>query len=220
MKGAEFITALQMADSAFPAGVFAYSWGLETLLSDGQLGRRELETFAEAELHGRWHGVERPSLAGGWRADTLRALSDWDATVDVSMWSESQRQHSKEAGAATLIAAVRLGITGAREMRDAVRDGQLIGHLPCITGALYRGVDLSLETALLVSAQGFLRGLLSAALRLGQVGALETHAIAARLAPTVVQLAAPPALGSLPTGFSPMTDIALMRPTAARLFIN
>ena len=65
-----------------------------------------------------------------------------------------------------------------------------------------------------------LRGLLSAAVRLGQTGALEARRIARALAPTLVDMARPPAPGTLPQGFSPMTDIALMRPHAARLFVN
>lgn len=217
---AELVTALQLGDSAFPTGAFAYSWGMETLLADAQLQRRDLAGFVETELSGRWHGIDRPALAGGWRAESIADLEDWDAQVDLSLWSEAQRRASQEAGAATLAAATRLELAGAREIRASVTEGRMAGHFPVLTGALHRGAGLGLTTALLVAAQGFLRGLLSAAVRLGQTGALEAQRIARALAPKLVDMARPPAPGILPQGFSPMTDIALMRPHAARLFVN
>ncbi|MCA0847419.1 urease accessory protein UreF [Salipiger thiooxidans] len=213
---AELVTALQLGDSAFPTGAFAYSWGMETLLADAQLQRRDLAGFVETELSGRWHGIDRPALAGGWRAETIADLED----CDLSLWSEAQRRASQEAGAATLAAATRLELASAREIRASVTAGRMAGHLPVLTGALHRGAGLGLTTALLVAAQGFLRGLLSAAVRLGQAGALEAQRIARALAPTLIDMARPPAPGTLPQGFSPMTDIALMRPHAARLFVN
>ncbi|EGH21042.1 urease accessory protein UreF, partial [Pseudomonas amygdali pv. mori str. 301020] len=36
------LLALQQADSFFPGGAVAWSWGLETLLADGYLGNGEV----------------------------------------------------------------------------------------------------------------------------------------------------------------------------------
>lgn len=216
----ELILALQMGDSAYPTGGFAYSWGLETLIADGLVTRRTLPLWAEAELEGRWHGVDRIALAGGWRAADIAALEDWDAEIDLHLWSDRQRLHSQQAGAATLAAASRLGLAGAAAIRDSVARGGMAGHFPVLTGALYRAAGLRLETALLLSAQGFLRGLLSAAVRLGKAGALEVQGILTRLAPQLLRLAVPPPPGARPGGFSPLSDIAQMRPHDGRLFVN
>jgi len=216
----ELLLAQQMGDSAYPTGSFGYSWGLETLLAEGLVTRRTLPQFAEAELEGRWHRVDRIALAGGWRAEDPAALEAWDAVIDQHLWSERQRRHSQEAGAAALAAATRLRLPGAAALRDSVTGGRMVGHFPVVTGALHRAAGLSLAIALLLSAQGFLRGLLSVAVRLGRAGALEVQAVMARLVPMLARLAMPPPPAARPCGFSPLTDIAQMRPQDARLFVN
>lgn len=217
---AELVLALQMGDSAYPTGGFAYSWGLETLIADGLVTRRTLPVWARAELEGRWHGVDRIALAGAWRAQDTAGLEAWDGIIDLHLWSELQREQSQQAGAATLAAATRLDLPGAAAMRDSVAANRMAGHFAVLTGALYRAAGLRLETALLLSAQGFLRVLLSAAVRLGKAGALEVQAIMTRLAPDLLRLAEPPPPGALPCGFGPLSDIAQMRPRDGRLFVN
>jgi len=217
---AELLLALQLGDSAYPTGGFAYSWGLETLIADGLVTRHSLPAWAAAELEGRWHGFDRIALAGGWRAEDTAGLEDWDAVIDLHLWSERQRLHSQQAGAATLAAACRLDRPGARTLRDSVARGGMAGHFPVLTGALYRAAGLGLETTLLLAAQGFLRGLCSAAVRLGKAGALEVQGILSRLAPDLLRLAAPPPPGARPCSFSPLSDIAQMRPHDGRLFVN
>lgn len=217
---AELLTALRLGDSAFPSGAFGYSWGLEALLADGQVTRAGLEDFLAAELRGRWHGVDRPALAGGWRSEDIEALCAWDDQVDACLWSDTPRRQSAEAGAALLAAGCRLDMEGAQDARAAVRAGRMAGHAACLTGYLYRGAGLTLDIALLVSAQGFLRAQISAAVRLGQAGALQGQAMLARLTPDIPALATPPEPGTLPCGFAPLTDIALMRPPEGRLFVN
>ncbi|MDK3018544.1 urease accessory protein UreF [Pseudodonghicola flavimaris] len=216
----ELLLALQMGDSAYPTGSFGYSWGLETLLAEGLVTRASLPLFAEAELEGRWHRIERIALAGGWRAEDVAALEAWDALIDQYLWSEHQRIHSHEAGAATLAAATRLSLPGAAALREGVAAGRMAGHFPVVTGALYRAAGLRLGTALLLSAQVFLRGLLSVAVRLGLAGALEVQAIMARLVSPLARLAAPPPPDARPCGFSPLTEIAQMRLRDTRLFVN
>lgn len=216
----ELLLALQMGDSAYPTGSFGYSWGLETLLAEGLVTRQSLPRFAEAELEGRWHRIDRIALAGGWRAEGIAAVEAWDETIDLHLWPELQRRHSQEAGAAALAAATRLRLPGASALRDGVAQGRMAGHFPVVTGALYRAAGLSLGTALLLSAQGFLRGLLSVAVRLGKAGALEVQATMAGLVPLLARLAAPPPPEARPCGFSPLSDIAQMRPQDARLFVN
>lgn len=216
----ELLVALQMGDSAFPTGSFGYSWGLETLLADGLVTRATLPRFAEAELEGRWHRIDRIALAGGWRAADIAAVEAWDAVIDLHLWSEAQRRHSREAGAAALAAATRLGLTGASDLQGSVAAERMAGHFPVVTGALHRAAGLGLATALLLSAQGFLRGLLSVAVRLGKAGALEVQGVMARLVPSLTRLAVPPPPEARPCGFCPLSDIAQLRPHDSRLFVN
>ena len=70
------IRAMQLADSGFPSGVFAYSWGLEAALADGQVCKRTLSDWVAAELRTRWFRFDRVALAGGHRLAS-ETLTDW-----------------------------------------------------------------------------------------------------------------------------------------------
>lgn len=201
------LTAMHLADSAFPTGLFAFSWGLESALAEGQADPRHLTRWIEAELHGRWHPFDRVALAGGWRLDGA-ALGDWDALVDASIPAEAQRQQSLQAGAALVASARRMGV--------ALEEG----HAPVVHGRFLRLSGLDLSAALAVSAIGMARGLASAAVRLGRIGAVGIQGELLRLLPVISPLTQPPDPAELPGGFSPISDIALMRPISARLFIN
>jgi urease accessory protein len=64
------------------------------------------------------------------------------------------------------------------------------------------------------------RGAFSAAVRLGLAGAISTQRDLLALAPLMAELATAPAPDDLPSGFMPLSDVALMRPRDGRLFIN
>ena len=54
------LAALQHADSFFPSGAIAFSWGMETLVADRQVtGAAELEAFLEGQLRHRWASFDR-----------------------------------------------------------------------------------------------------------------------------------------------------------------
>ena len=75
------LALLQYGDSAYPAGGFAFSWGVEGLLADGFLtGRDSLDELVSDHLTFRWASMDRVLLARGRvgellnRADSLDTL--------------------------------------------------------------------------------------------------------------------------------------------------
>ncbi|MCF5636422.1 urease accessory protein UreF, partial [Pseudomonas syringae] len=89
------LLALQQADSFFPGGAVAWSWGLETLLADGHLGHGEIVAprrrqrtvrhnrsaevhgFVEGQLRHRWNSFDRVFLLAAWHAaDNVSAVID------------------------------------------------------------------------------------------------------------------------------------------------
>ncbi|MFN3260746.1 MAG: urease accessory protein UreF [Pikeienuella sp.] len=199
------LSALQFGDSAFPSGGFAFSWGLETALRDGRVGRDDLSGWIEAELLGRWARFDRVALAGAWEADP-----DWAEIVDAALWSEAMRLRSLEAGAALLTSARRMGL----EPLPAA------AHLPLAQAAAYRAAGLTLEEALSVSAHQAAQGLASAAVRLNVVGAVAVQGLLRTLRPALERAAAAPAPGTPLSSFAPLSDIAMLRPRADRLFVT
>ena len=211
------LRALQFADSGFPSGVFAFSWGLEGALAEGRADPRALRDWVRAELHGRWFRAERIAFAGGFRLRGA-ALRGWFAEVDTLMPVERARQDSVQAGAALFASAraLRIGLDPGAVAAEA--DGT--GHFAVVHGHLLAVAGLDLPAALAASAFGMARGAYSVAVRLGAVGAIAMQRDLAALAPEIAGLVQVPAPDALPAGFAPLSDIALMRPRAGRLFVN
>ncbi len=208
-------TALQVGDSQFPSGGFAFSWGLETLSREGGIDRDRIGAFLEAQLHGRWAGFDRVVVAAAHAAD-LDGRAALDETVEAMSWSASLRDGSRRAGQAMLSAHARLGTPTVDDARRHLPHG----HLPVVQGVVSAGLGLDRTAALTLSGTTFLNGLASAAVRLGLAGALAIQGDLARLRPAIAELATeePP---PQPTSFAPMADIAMARHApAGALFAN
>src|SRR6188474_1071921 len=77
--------ALQYADSFFPSGSVAFSWGLETLRLDGEVvSAVQVAQFLEAQLVHRWAAFDVPVLVAAMRAHaSLDRLADLDDLVEA-----------------------------------------------------------------------------------------------------------------------------------------
>lgn len=217
---AETLTALQLADSAFPTGGFAFSWGLEAALAEGRVDRDSLADWLAVELLDRWAGFDRVLLAGAFQCPDVAALTAWDRDADLLFPADPLRLRSSEAGAAFLTAAARLGDPAGHALRDAVAAGRAVGHLPVVQGAVFRSMGLPLDLALAVSAHVAAQALATAALRLGAVGALEAQSVLAGLRPALAEAIVPPDPETQPMAFAPISEIAMLRPKSGRLFVN
>lgn len=211
------IRAMQLADSSFPSGVFAFSWGLESALADGQVCKVTLPDWIAAELRTRWYRFDRVALAGGHRL-TGAALTDWFETVDTLMPAEGPRRDSAQAGDALFASARALRID--LDPGALAAQSQGTGHFAVAHGVFLRACGLDLANALATSALSMARGAFSAAVRLGVSGAITTQRDLLALAPLIADLATEPEPNALPSGGMPLSDVALMCPRSGRLFIN
>lgn len=214
---AALLTALQLADSGFPSGTFAYSWGLERAAERGQVDRRSFAEWLACEMLGRWALFDRVVLANAHAAPDLIAC---DAGTDCLFWAEPLRVQSAEAGQAFLSAFARLGDPVATRLRDAVLDGRAHGHLPVAQGGVFRSMGLPLPLSLNVAAHSAAQGLASAGVRLGLVGAIEAQKALAGLREDLAEAAVPPPADAIPASFAPVSEIAMLKPADGRLFAN
>lgn len=219
------LTALQHADSFFPAGGIAFSWGLETLRADGHLdGPEQVAEFIEGQLTQRWAVCDRAALVAAWRAaDDPEQLHAIDRELDIMSLAAEMREGSRRAGTSLLTVHERLGTPGAAAYRAAVRSAIAFGHLPVVQGLVWRGVGLSESACQCVAVHTFCVGLVSAALRLGIMGHLHGQQILTGLRPMVTALLAQPAPEfSAAYAYAPAAEIAIMRHEVqeSRLFAN
>jgi urease accessory protein len=221
----ELLAALQYADSFFPAGGVAFSWGLEQLRADREIGSPgEVGAFIEAQLDYRWAGFDAPALCAAWRAGEDRArLAEIDRLVEAMTLAAEMREGSRRAGLSLLSVHAQLGSAAASAYREIVMRGEAPGHLPVVQGLAWRAAGLGEELCRAVSAHTLLTAMVSAALRLGLIGHLQAQAVLNRLRPRLAGILSRPA-GTIEeaTTCTPAADIASMRHEVAdaRLFAN
>lgn len=160
----------QLADSAFPAGSFAHSLGLEALRGIGMLrGEHEL-ALRLGEL--AWHTAYAtlPFVGDAHRGDAVAA----DRAADRFLSSHVANRASRAQGRAFAIAA------------EAMLDARIdlpFGHLPAVFGAVLAGASVSLDDARQLAMFGALRSAVSAAVRLGVVGPLHAQRLLLEVEP-------------------------------------
>jgi urease accessory protein len=217
--------ALQYADSFFPSGSIAFSWGLETLRADGEIvSTEQVAQFLEGQLFHRWASFDTPVLVAAMRAGgKFDRLADLDDLVEAMTLATELRESSRRAGASLLKVHVGLGTPGAAEYRQRIVEGKARGHLPVVQGLLWNATGLSEEACRAVSAHTLCTGIVGAALRLGMIGHLDAQRILLQVRPILVELL------RLPAGqaeelyaYAPHAEIAAMRHEVqdSRLFAN
>ena len=222
---ASLLATLQQADSFFPAGGVAFSWGLETLVTEGVFrADRDLHPLLMGQLEQRWATFDRCALVAAFETvPDLASVARIDQRIEAMSVARELREGSRRAGASLLGVHERLGTPGASEYRAAVRAGSACGHLPVVQGLVWRGAGMTAEQAQVASAHTFCVSLLGAALRLGAIGHLHAQETLVGLRAEMAKLLAeaPPNFEDCYT-YTPMAEIAVMRHEvqSARLFAN
>jgi urease accessory protein len=178
----------QLADSAFPTGGFAHSGGLEPAWRHGELrGGADLADFIRASLVqlGR---ASLPFMTSVHASPETFAAAD--RLCDVFTANHVANRASRLQGQALLASADRVFAGPSRpSLRRAVPDPEF-GHLAPVFGRVTRWLEIEAESAGRLFFFGHLRGLVSAAVRLGIVGPLEAQSLQAGLGPAAAEILA------------------------------
>jgi urease accessory protein len=217
--------ALQFADSFFPSGSIAFSWGLETLRAEGEIvSAEQVAQFLEGQLAHRWASFDAPVLVAAMRAgDGFDRLADLDELVDAMTLATELREGSRRAGASLLKVHEGLGTPGAAEYRQRIAQRKARAHLPVVQGLLWNATGLSEDAGRAVSAHTLCTGIVGAALRLGMIGHLDAQRILLQVRPVLVELLRLPAGDPEESyAYTPHGEIAAMRHEVqdTRLFAN
>jgi urease accessory protein len=170
---------LQIADSAFPTGGFAHSAGLEAALAHGEAATPEaLDTFVASHLWNAGHASMPFVAAAHDRAADVRALCEWnDATLTNHVANRASRTQARAflATCAQVFAEPALV-----DLADRIRRREHTAHIAPVFGAALRAVGVSRDDTLALHLHLGLRGITSAAVRLGAVGPLEAQRLQVR----------------------------------------
>lgn len=178
----------QLADSAFPGGGFAHSAGLESAVGWGEVaGGEGLVEFLRTSLTQAGHSYV-PLLVAAHRQPSR--LDRLDRLCDAFLSNHVANRASRRQGQALVASAEAAFAAGSlSRLRASVKAGGLAGHFPIMFGAVTSLLGVKEDEAVRLFLYITLRGLVSAAVRLGVVGPLEGQAIQHRLGPFTRQLA-------------------------------
>ena len=166
----------QLIDSGFPAGGFAHSGGLEAAWHHGMLGDGAgVEAFARQALS----NTGRSALPFVTAAFTHpEALSRLDRQSDVFLTSAVGNRASRTQGRALLVSACRSFPDKAFDRLEArIRSERLYGHYAPLFGAICNTLTIDLVEAQRAFLFMAVRGIASAAVRLGITGGYEAQSI-------------------------------------------
>jgi urease accessory protein len=219
------LQAIWQADGAFPSGAFAFSYGIEGALAlRPDMSVRDFETLVAAMLKQRWASYDRVAMLRSYRAGgDLGGIAAVDREVEASTPIETLRMGSRRNGGSYLASHARLGQPLAIVLRGAVQAGDCLGHIAVMQGAVWSALGLGEALAQLCSGYTAASGVITAAIRLGAVGALQGQGVLQRCLPLIEQLAAQDVPDDVElSSFVPFLDIAAARHAQAdlRLFAN
>lgn len=219
------LAALQFGDSAFPSGAFAFSQGLEGLAAiAGKPPADTVRLFIADQIRHRWASADRVALVHAFRAaDDLTRVAAVDADNDRSTFCETLRTGARRNGTALLATHARLGTPHAADYQSMVQAGSAPGTLAAVQGLVFANAGLDEQSAVMVSGYGFAAGSMTAAVRLGLVGALSAQSILAKLLADLGECCDEPVAEEAEIcGFTPFAEIAAMRQArlSTRLFSN
>lgn len=176
----------QVMDSAFPTGLFAHSWGLESAWQHGEIEDLDaLRAFLDASIQQAGHATLPLLNAAYGDPDRLPSL---DALADAFLVNAVANRASRSQGRTLVATAARVWPSEALgEIR--ARAETLCAHVAPLSGVVFRAVGLALPAAQKIVLYGAARGVLTAAVRLGIAGSYEAQRMQHACGPWLDQVA-------------------------------
>ena len=210
---------LQTTDSAFPSGAFAFSSGLETLKNEGNVRSAvDIHRVLTQQIMPRWFTFDRPFLNEARDAsDDTAHLLGIDARCHLQNTSDRLADASRRIGRSLLSVHSRIGTPHVAAYGAAIaKAGHMnsAGYEPVVQGVISAGLGLSTHQAEAGALHATVMAFVSAAVRLGCLGAIEAQSLLAQVAPQMaggLSSPCPTQAGS----FSPLSEIAAVRRTTA-----
>lgn len=181
---------MQLHDSGFPAGRLVHSHGFEEWLAshpDADAGMLEAAVLGYL-VHGH-APLDATITAHAWRmSDSPHRLAELDDLTGSYKLFGNARTASTSIGRQLAATATDIGMVDDDPYITGVVDGIFPGHAAVVDGAIQSRLGIPAHLAVLGSIQSLMASLLSAAVRLGRLGPLQSQRIQHRAAGLGVQL--------------------------------
>lgn len=186
-----FLKLLQITDSSFPTGGYAFSHGLESLTLLGDVrDAGAVRAFAHLQIEETLARLELPAVRFGFQSATCRSLAslrEIDEAVNALKVTPVFRRASRMLGRRLLESSVPIaGDSFGGSYLHAVEMKRMHGHHAVAFGVIAHDIGVAEEGAMLAFAASSLNGYVAAAVRLGIIGQRAAQAIIAELHPTII----------------------------------
>ena len=214
---------LTLQDSAFPAGRFAHSHGLEAwAAANPRAGEQDVIELARTAVTDAVAPLDAVFLAHAVRSSP-QALPELDRRLGTYKITAAARTASQRTGRQLALTASRvLPDAEAIDFLGAVLAHETPGHQAVVEAAVHRHLGIGARLAVLGFLRGTLAGLLSAAVRLGRLGSLRAQRALLAEAGHLAELAADAEAAALDDAWATVPELeihAMRHETAtARLF--
>lgn len=185
---------LQVANASFPIGSFSHSYGLETLICDGQI----TDTPSLTDVALLWLRYSVAPSEGGAVALAFRATQDNDFAALVAVdevltalkLTRETREASIKVGAAFLrTVSSTFGWERTTRYRCAATGGRCAGHYAVAFGVAAADAETTATEALLAFLQSSLYGFVTVAARIIPLGQLDAQRVLTLAWPHIVDCA-------------------------------
>ena len=209
------LKTLQISDSAFPSGSFAFSGGLEALTKDREnFVAQDLLFILESQIIPRWFEFDRFFLRNAYNCSgNISKLIDVDRNCHVQNTNEGLAKASRRIGRSLISVHKSMQTQFVQEfsIEAAARSrAGTWGYEPVVRGLVGFGMDIDIDMVEIGALYGALYSVISSGIRLNVVGSIKAQEIMASLIPIIEQKL----LGELPTvatTSSLLADIAASR---------
>ncbi len=220
---------LQLADSGFPTGGYAFSHGLEGLYALGVVTNESgVRGFVRAQVEEGLAGIELPAA---WHAYGAAELVDVDGLLEIDGLLHALKPVPAARSASTRIgrrllesAAPLLADDLVFRYLEAIRTGRGHGHHAVAFAVAMQASGLPAEETVLALAATAVNGFVAAAVRLGIIGQTAAQRIVTDFHPLMLLAATESHRIPLADlgGYMPLVDLAGLRQEhlAGRLFAS
>jgi urease accessory protein len=175
MTPEHLLKTLQLNDTLFPIGGFAYSDGLETAVTNGLvIGTAGLQQWLEHYIHSVFIPCDGLALRGAMDA---RSSGNWETLrrLDEEL-TAMKPAASVRASSASLGRSFLASVSAIHVHPDLARARQELSNFAVIYGVVFSALGFHRRHALLSFAYSRLAGIISAALRLMPIGQQQAQA--------------------------------------------
>ncbi len=226
-----FLTALQISDSFFPVGAYAVTYGMETFVQQGFMGRNgepTLTELLEAYLRFQIGPLDLVAMMNSYRISGEGSIKEL-VKIDRMLYAMKLVEESRETSTGmrrNMIKAISM-ITSNSLLEDflrAVEEGETPGNYAVAYGLAAYLLHIPLVPAAQSMLYSFTAGMLGASIRLGVTDHLRAQRILHKMKGVIIEVVEENLERRVEEmdAFSPMIDIAglIHKRLETRMFIS